>query len=126
VHAGGAPCSDSRFDDTPHSDCFECLLDCKQKVTSSEVLKGKTPAEEDFEVSMGMSGDFELAVSLGSTSVRVGSSIFGARQKKAAPAPSATSASSASAEEKTEEKSAEAASASEASNKAEETQADKK
>ena len=30
--------------------------------------------------SMGMTGDFELAVSLGSTMVRIGSAIFGARQ----------------------------------------------
>ncbi|KNC87582.1 hypothetical protein SARC_00284 [Sphaeroforma arctica JP610] len=39
-----------------------------------------------FQVSMGMSGDFEHAIELGSTNVRVGSSIFGARGKK----PSAT------------------------------------
>jgi uncharacterized pyridoxal phosphate-containing UPF0001 family protein len=32
---------------------------------------------------MGMSGDFEAAVAKGSDSVRVGSSIFGAREKKA-------------------------------------------
>ena len=32
------------------------------------------------EVSMGMSGDFELAIAEGSTMVRVGSSIFGSRQ----------------------------------------------
>jgi uncharacterized pyridoxal phosphate-containing UPF0001 family protein len=30
-------------------------------------------------LSMGMSGDFETAASLGATSVRVGSAIFGAR-----------------------------------------------
>ena len=30
--------------------------------------------------SMGMSGDFEQAVEMGSTNVRVGSTIFGARQ----------------------------------------------
>ncbi|MEO9531501.1 MAG: YggS family pyridoxal phosphate-dependent enzyme [Crocinitomicaceae bacterium] len=35
---------------------------------------------EDFkEISMGMSGDFETAIAQGSTMVRVGSSIFGAR-----------------------------------------------
>jgi len=32
-----------------------------------------------MELSMGMSGDFDLAIELGSTSVRVGSAIFGAR-----------------------------------------------
>jgi uncharacterized pyridoxal phosphate-containing UPF0001 family protein len=31
------------------------------------------------ELSMGMSGDFEDAIALGATSVRVGSAIFGAR-----------------------------------------------
>eukprot|EP00727_Mastigamoeba_balamuthi_P004413 m51a1_g13970 hypothetical protein (242) ;mRNA; f:988308-989087 len=36
------------------------------------------------ELSMGMSGDFELAVRMGSTSVRVGSLIFGARHYPAA------------------------------------------
>jgi len=33
------------------------------------------------ELSMGMSGDFEMAVRFGATHVRVGSAIFGARQK---------------------------------------------
>jgi uncharacterized pyridoxal phosphate-containing UPF0001 family protein len=31
------------------------------------------------ELSMGMSGDFEAAIEMGSTNVRVGSTIFGAR-----------------------------------------------
>jgi uncharacterized pyridoxal phosphate-containing UPF0001 family protein len=36
--------------------------------------------KEDFkEISMGMSGDFEIALNEGSTIVRVGSSIFGKR-----------------------------------------------
>jgi hypothetical protein len=33
------------------------------------------------ELSMGMSGDFEMAVRFGATYVRVGSAIFGERQK---------------------------------------------
>ena len=33
------------------------------------------------ELSMGMSGDFELAMRFGATHVRVGSAIFGARPK---------------------------------------------
>ncbi len=38
---------------------------------------------EDFkDISMGMSSDFELAITCGSTIVRVGSSIFGERPKK--------------------------------------------
>jgi len=36
-------------------------------------------------LSMGMSGDFETAVRFGATSVRVGSALFGARHKEAAP-----------------------------------------
>jgi len=36
-------------------------------------------AEDSLELSMGMSGDFAEATAAGSTSVRVGSSIFGAR-----------------------------------------------
>ena len=35
--------------------------------------------EQDLELSMGMSKDFEDAIRLGSTNVRVGSSIFGSR-----------------------------------------------
>ena len=38
---------------------------------------GLPPGE--VELSMGMSGDFEQAVAMGSTNVRVGSTIFGAR-----------------------------------------------
>lgn len=37
---------------------------------------------QQLELSMGMSGDFELAIEHGSTNVRVGSSIFGAREPK--------------------------------------------
>ncbi|KAI9331346.1 hypothetical protein BDR26DRAFT_870361 [Obelidium mucronatum] len=36
----------------------------------------------DLELSMGMSDDFELAIDMGSTNVRLGSCIFGARAKK--------------------------------------------
>ena len=35
---------------------------------------------EGLELSMGMSGDFEQAIEMGSTNIRVGSTIFGARQ----------------------------------------------
>ncbi|VDO35538.1 unnamed protein product [Brugia timori] len=38
--------------------------------------------ERDFALSMGMSDDFEAAIMLGSTSVRVGSAIFGHRLLK--------------------------------------------
>jgi len=36
----------------------------------------------DIELSMGMSDDFEVAVKMGSTNVRVGSKIFGQRLAK--------------------------------------------
>jgi len=41
-------------------------------------------SESDIELSMGMSNDFEEAIKMGSTNVRVGSSIFGARNYPAA------------------------------------------
>ena len=37
----------------------------------------------NVELSMGMSGDFESAIAMGSTNVRVGSTIFGARDYSA-------------------------------------------
>lgn len=74
---------------------FECLVDCKNKICDQFQLN-----KDDFELSMGMSNDFEQAVRekkrfqnhtsnnffhqilMGSTSVRVGSMIFGARNYK--------------------------------------------
>jgi len=43
----------------------------------------------DLELSMGMSKDYEEAIRMGSTNVRVGSSIFGARSYPSAPSASA-------------------------------------
>ncbi|KAK9813009.1 hypothetical protein WJX72_007395 [[Myrmecia] bisecta] len=53
---------------------FECLSRCRE-----DVCKALDVRPEDVELSMGMSGDFEQAVELGSTNIRVGSTIFGAR-----------------------------------------------
>ncbi|CAL8466466.1 g6002 [Coccomyxa elongata] len=53
---------------------FQCLEACRE-----EVCKELGLATEDVELSMGMSGDFEQAIEMGSTNVRVGSTIFGAR-----------------------------------------------
>ena len=53
---------------------FECLAKCRKDI--SEALG---VPENDLELSMGMSGDFEAAIEMGSTNVRVGSTIFGAR-----------------------------------------------
>lgn len=59
------------------SECFEVLQQCRENVFESIELAEST--KEDFEMSMGMSGDFALAIRCGSTNVRVGSGIFGAR-----------------------------------------------
>ena len=53
---------------------FETLR--KVRATVAEATKLE---ESDIELSMGMSKDFEEAIKMGSTNVRVGSSIFGAR-----------------------------------------------
>jgi pyridoxal phosphate enzyme (YggS family) len=58
--------------------CFDTLVKCRDEV--AEVL-GKNPNE--LELSMGMSGDFEIAISKGATNVRVGSTIFGERDYSA-------------------------------------------
>lgn len=57
--------------------CFDALVAARDAVTQRLAL----PAER-IGLSMGMSGDFEEAIRRGSTSVRVGSSIFGARPTK--------------------------------------------
>ena len=54
--------------------CFDKLGEYRTKVAS---MLGLDSGE--LELSMGMSGDFEEAIKRGSTSVRVGSTIFGAR-----------------------------------------------
>uniref|UniRef100_A0A915EJ17 Pyridoxal phosphate homeostasis protein n=1 Tax=Ditylenchus dipsaci TaxID=166011 RepID=A0A915EJ17_9BILA len=53
---------------------FESLIQIRKSVCE----KLDKP-EETMELSMGMSNDFELAIEYGSTNIRVGSSIFGAR-----------------------------------------------
>ena len=53
---------------------FECLLQCRDRV-----LEHLSWGPEAMEVSFGMSNDFLHAISMGSTNVRVGSSIFGER-----------------------------------------------
>ena len=53
---------------------FTALLKCRE-----EVCKALGLQPEEVELSMGMSGDFESAIEMGSTNVRVGSTIFGAR-----------------------------------------------
>ncbi|KAL4554652.1 hypothetical protein LXL04_037251 [Taraxacum kok-saghyz] len=53
--------------------CLELTLpNCK-----SEVCNALGIPEEQCQLSMGMSSDFELAIEMGSTNVRIGSAIFG-------------------------------------------------
>ncbi|KAJ0101159.1 hypothetical protein Patl1_04139 [Pistacia atlantica] len=60
------------YSSTPEN--FRTLLNCRL-----EVCKALGMAEDQCELSMGMSGDFEQAIEMGSTNVRVGSTIFGPR-----------------------------------------------
>lgn len=54
---------------------FIALRDCKTKVCQNFGFNA-----DRLELSMGMSNDFEHAIQHGSTNVRVGSTIFGARE----------------------------------------------
>ncbi|XP_054766315.2 pyridoxal phosphate homeostasis protein-like [Lytechinus pictus] len=66
---------DHSLDNGPNPD-FQCLIRCRE-----EVCKECSLDIDKVELSMGMSHDFEHAISVGSTNVRVGSTIFGAREK---------------------------------------------
>uniref|UniRef100_A0A9I9D6U9 Pyridoxal phosphate homeostasis protein n=1 Tax=Cucumis melo TaxID=3656 RepID=A0A9I9D6U9_CUCME len=61
------------YTSTPEN--FKTLLKCR-----AEVCKALEMEEEQCELSMGMSNDFELAIEMGSTNVRIGSTIFGPRE----------------------------------------------
>ncbi|XP_042477510.1 pyridoxal phosphate homeostasis protein-like [Macadamia integrifolia] len=61
------------YTSTPEN--FKTMLNCRL-----EVCKALGIAEESCELSMGMSGDFEQAIEMGSNNVRVGSAIFGPRE----------------------------------------------
>ncbi|KAG2486133.1 hypothetical protein HYH03_015226 [Edaphochlamys debaryana] len=67
-------------DYTSRPENFVCLAQCRAQVAAA---LGR--AEADLELSMGMSGDFEAAIGMGSTNIRVGSTIFGAREYPARP-----------------------------------------
>ncbi|GAA5957450.1 hypothetical protein JCM3765_001144 [Sporobolomyces pararoseus] len=62
---------------------FKSLLETRSQLFKR--LKGEEEGsgeEEEFELSMGMSNDFEKAIEMGSTNVRIGSDIFGAREPR--------------------------------------------
>ncbi|MFP4327717.1 MAG: YggS family pyridoxal phosphate-dependent enzyme [Paracoccaceae bacterium] len=58
-----------------------CIPPVDEEPSLHFALLGKIAARNGLEgLSMGMSGDFETAIALGATHVRVGSAIFGARE----------------------------------------------
>jgi len=64
-------------DHTLAQGCFDAMQSLK-----ADILTGRgdnDPLTQDFILSMGMSGDLELAVAKGSTAVRIGTAIFGQR-----------------------------------------------
>ncbi|CAJ1962545.1 unnamed protein product [Sphenostylis stenocarpa] len=61
------------YSSTPEN--FQMLSNCR-----SEVCKALGISEKQCELSMGMTGDFEQAIEMGSTNVRIGTAIFGARE----------------------------------------------
>lgn len=62
----------SDYTSTPEN--FSCLVQCRKEVAEALGLDPGT-----LELSMGMSGDYPRAIEMGSTVVRVGSSLFGSR-----------------------------------------------
>jgi len=59
---------------SPDQSDFKLLMNLKKQVCDNFGLD-----EKNMEISMGMSNDYETAICMGSTNVRVGSSIFGHR-----------------------------------------------
>ena len=55
-----------------------CLVEARERV---HMCKEVGLRQDQVELSMGMSTDFEQAILAGSTNIRVGSTIFGARVK---------------------------------------------
>lgn len=64
-----------------HENPNEDFLQLKKVRDESWEKLGKSKPEE-LELSMGMSEDFEEAIKIGATNVRVGSTIFGVRPPK--------------------------------------------
>jgi hypothetical protein len=67
------------FDNKPETarHCFRQLRALRDEI------KERHPGLELSELSMGMSGDFEIAIEEGSTLVRIGTALFGAREARA-------------------------------------------
>lgn len=63
---------------SPSTDCFEILQRCRDNILHDYADHSEVnPAT--FELSMGMSADYSLAIQHGSTIVRIGSIVFGER-----------------------------------------------
>ena len=78
---GHSVASSSQQEDGPNPD-FVTLIQCRREVANFLEVD-----ENLLELSMGMSNDFTEAISMGSTNVRIGSSIFGARNYPNKPEP---------------------------------------
>ncbi|XP_077227150.1 uncharacterized protein LOC143860417 isoform X2 [Tasmannia lanceolata] len=63
------------FSNGSHVGIKQTLSNCRIEVCNALGI-----AEDQCELSMGMSADFEQAIEMGSTNVRIGSTIFGARE----------------------------------------------
>ncbi|MFK5926861.1 MAG: YggS family pyridoxal phosphate-dependent enzyme [Desulfuromusa sp.] len=74
----GLMCLPPHFDDPEQVRPFFRQL----RELSEQISRLQLPGVEMGELSMGMSGDFEVAVEEGATLVRIGTAIFGARIKK--------------------------------------------
>ncbi|GAA6023699.1 hypothetical protein JCM11491_005277 [Sporobolomyces phaffii] len=72
--------SDAAGDNPDFATLRETRTRLVERLVRDGVVDGPAAAREDaYELSMGMSHDFEKAIAMGSTNVRVGSDIFGAR-----------------------------------------------
>ncbi|OKL62082.1 hypothetical protein UA08_02727 [Talaromyces atroroseus] len=77
---------------TVENEDFISLIETRQSVI--EELQMTEQEADEFELSMGMSSDFEGAIALGSDQVRVGTTIFGERPPKATAVAAATTGTS--------------------------------
>ncbi|KAK4535793.1 hypothetical protein CDCA_CDCA06G1818 [Cyanidium caldarium] len=66
-------------DDSDEPAAFRLLRETRERVQAVLEQEASAAVARPLELSMGMSDDFEAAVRMGSTNVRVGSVIFGAR-----------------------------------------------
>ena len=64
-----------KFKGPDEESCFATLQACRQAVAARLAV-----GEHELELSMGMTSDMDEAVAAGSNSVRLGSSVFGARE----------------------------------------------